>query len=202
MYCKFCGKEIEDNSKFCPECGKNLNDDIKPIEEPKQKPIQTQEAQKESGFPTALKVFFVLIIVTAIIALTLGLVLGLSDCNSTKSSSSSSNKNSSSLTNNDDNKLLSRKANLNDLNIVWQESSLSFSGTVIPKNDIENLIITFQFYDSNKQTIKTVEKRFGNISKDTTYDFTVAVSEIGYTNLIKIDGVRYNVTGGQVKYFG
>lgn len=24
MFCKFCGKQIEDNSKFCPECGKNL----------------------------------------------------------------------------------------------------------------------------------------------------------------------------------
>lgn len=24
MFCKFCGKEIEDGAKFCPSCGKNL----------------------------------------------------------------------------------------------------------------------------------------------------------------------------------
>lgn len=24
MYCRFCGKQIPDNAKFCPECGANL----------------------------------------------------------------------------------------------------------------------------------------------------------------------------------
>ena len=27
MYCSQCGKEIADNSKFCPECGENLSSD-------------------------------------------------------------------------------------------------------------------------------------------------------------------------------
>ena len=26
MYCKYCGKQIDDDSKFCKECGKPLND--------------------------------------------------------------------------------------------------------------------------------------------------------------------------------
>lgn len=25
MICKYCGKQIEDNSKFCPYCGKELS---------------------------------------------------------------------------------------------------------------------------------------------------------------------------------
>lgn len=25
MFCKFCGKEIEDNDRFCPKCGAKLN---------------------------------------------------------------------------------------------------------------------------------------------------------------------------------
>lgn len=28
MYCKYCGKQIDDDSKFCKECGKNLDADI------------------------------------------------------------------------------------------------------------------------------------------------------------------------------
>lgn len=28
MYCKYCGKHIDDDSKFCKECGKNLVNDI------------------------------------------------------------------------------------------------------------------------------------------------------------------------------
>ena len=27
MYCSQCGKEIADNSKFCPECGENISGD-------------------------------------------------------------------------------------------------------------------------------------------------------------------------------
>ena len=27
MFCSQCGKEIADNSKFCPECGENLSGD-------------------------------------------------------------------------------------------------------------------------------------------------------------------------------
>lgn len=33
MYCKFCGKEIDDNSKFCKYCGKQLVDKKKIIVE-------------------------------------------------------------------------------------------------------------------------------------------------------------------------
>ena len=28
MYCKYCGKQIDDDSKFCKECGKDLSSDI------------------------------------------------------------------------------------------------------------------------------------------------------------------------------
>ena len=28
MYCKYCGKQIDDDSKFCKECGKNLSNDM------------------------------------------------------------------------------------------------------------------------------------------------------------------------------
>lgn len=31
MYCKHCGKEIEDNSSFCNHCGKPLNGDQKAL---------------------------------------------------------------------------------------------------------------------------------------------------------------------------
>lgn len=27
MYCKYCGIQIDDNSRYCPQCGKKLNED-------------------------------------------------------------------------------------------------------------------------------------------------------------------------------
>ena len=200
MYCRFCGKEIADNSNFCSECGKSLNT-IETIEIPKEEITQTQELHKKGRIPTALKAFFILFIITAIVALTVGLVLGQSDRYSTKSSSSSSNKNSSSITNNDDNKILSRNANLNVVNIVWQNNAIAYQGTLIPKNDIENLIITFNFYNENKtKVIKTIEKRFGNVTKSQQYEFTISISEIGLSNVSKTGGAKYTVTSGQIKY--
>lgn len=41
MYCKYCGREIEDNATFCPYCGKslsnesNMSSDLKNIVYPK-----------------------------------------------------------------------------------------------------------------------------------------------------------------------
>lgn len=29
MYCRYCGKEIPENSEFCSYCGKNINENIK-----------------------------------------------------------------------------------------------------------------------------------------------------------------------------
>lgn len=31
MFCKYCGKEIEESSKFCEHCGKNLNEEPQTI---------------------------------------------------------------------------------------------------------------------------------------------------------------------------
>lgn len=196
MYCKYCGNEIEDNSKFCKNCGKNLTED-KPKENTEQnKPI---ENHKDEKWPTGLKIFLAIIIILAIIGSVIGIVLGHLPINNKNQNSTN---NGNQIVNTDDNKLLSRNANINDINIVWHDNSLSYSGTVVPKTDIENLVLTFKFYDSNKNTVKTIEKRFGNITKNQQYDFTITMSELGYSTALKISGVRYNVSSGQVKYFG
>ena len=35
MYCKFCGREIEENLRFCPYCGKKLIEDDNVLKEEK-----------------------------------------------------------------------------------------------------------------------------------------------------------------------
>lgn len=32
MFCKYCGKEVEDGTKFCPSCGANLLEEEKPAQ--------------------------------------------------------------------------------------------------------------------------------------------------------------------------
>lgn len=195
MYCKFCGKEIDNNSKYCPECGKQLN------KEPTEIKKQTQPTPKkvvEEEPPTKHPILKTILIFILAIAVAGGIVFGTTRCSS---SNTSNDKDSSSLTNNDSNKLLSRNATLNDVNVVWQKNTLAYQGTVIPKNDIENLTITFNFYgDNENQILKTIDKRFGNVQKNKSYDFTISLSEIGYEIALKSNGAKYAVTSGQIKY--
>lgn len=43
MFCKYCGSEIEDNSKFCEKCGKKLDEAVAsfPLAQPAQTRINT-----------------------------------------------------------------------------------------------------------------------------------------------------------------
>ena len=64
MYCKYCGKEIADDAKFCPNCGAGINQEtIQPVTQVNDEPSQQKPAKKDNvGF---------------IICAILGLVLGI-----------------------------------------------------------------------------------------------------------------------------
>lgn len=200
MYCKCCGKKIADNSKFCPECGKQIQqEEIKNIStETTTEKEEDYSAWKGCGIMVLLPVVFFIVM----LGIALGIIFGVSSCEgNSKNQSTSSSKQDSSLTNNDENKIFSRNATLNDVNIVWQDNSIAYQGTLIPKDNIENLIITFKFYNENKtQVIKTIEKRFGDVTKNQQYEFTISIAELGLSNSSNTGGAKYSVTSGQIKY--
>ncbi len=44
MFCKICGKELNDNAVICPGCGCAVNNNLKPVaEETKVEPIKSEE---------------------------------------------------------------------------------------------------------------------------------------------------------------
>ena len=66
MFCKFCGKEVSNNNRFCSNCGKELNPVAK----------QSTEGRRSSAF---LFMPFLIIIGVAIVALLLVILLRLPD---------------------------------------------------------------------------------------------------------------------------
>lgn len=66
MFCKFCGKEIRDDSKFCSVCGRNISgsDLEKTIE--KSQIVTTQRASKKSAGAICGLIVLVLIAVACI----------------------------------------------------------------------------------------------------------------------------------------
>lgn len=98
--------------------------------------------------------------------------------------------------------LLNRAATLNDFTLTESvESSiinLKESYILVPKVDIKNLEITFRYYNESDEIIVTKTKSVGNVKKSSEY--TVSI-EHSFSELMKIDYLKYSVSGGTVSYF-
>lgn len=98
--------------------------------------------------------------------------------------------------------LLNRAATLNDFTLTQDVEAtiinLKESYILVPNIDIDNLEITFKYYDKSKNLISTKTKSVGKITKSSEYTISI---EHSLTDLLKIDYVKYYVTGGTVSYF-
>lgn len=95
-----------------------------------------------------------------------------------------------------------RKATLNDISLdTSQEISLNINYKLKPKVDINELEITFEYYDKNDKLLTTKIENVGNVIKNTEYTISVSFTEFSLTELFTINYVRANVTGGTVSIF-
>ena len=47
MFCKYCGSEIEDNSKFCEKCGKKLDEAVPAAEA--ESPVKKKKSKNRNA---------------------------------------------------------------------------------------------------------------------------------------------------------
>ncbi|MBP5405192.1 MAG: hypothetical protein J6Y74_04525 [Clostridia bacterium] len=96
--------------------------------------------------------------------------------------------------------IISRSANNADITIKQDESlSFSYNLKITPKSDIENLQIEFKFYDQKGTLLCTKNKIIGNVSKNTQYSVSFALSEFSISSLTQISRYSWTVCGGTVK---
>ena len=53
MFCRYCGNEVDDNSKFCPNCGRDLENDVVVVENVE--PVNTIPVNTNSANTTTTK---------------------------------------------------------------------------------------------------------------------------------------------------
>lgn len=98
-------------------------------------------------------------------------------------------------------KIVSRKATINDINIdTSEEIALSVNYKMIPYVDIDNLEITFKFYSKNNKLLSTKIKEVGNVIEGNQYTVSISLAEFSFLDIFKINYVRCSVTGGTVTY--
>lgn len=97
---------------------------------------------------------------------------------------------------------LTRDATINDLNIdTSEEISLSMNYKMIPKADINNLELTFKYYNGNNTLVTTIVKDVGNVKEGNQYTISISFGNFSLTNLLTIESVKVQVTEGSISYF-
>ena len=64
MFCKYCGSEIEDNSKFCEKCGKKLDEAVPAAEA--ESPVKKKKSKKK-WIILAVAAVLVVVVLAAVI---------------------------------------------------------------------------------------------------------------------------------------
>ncbi len=103
---------------------------------------------------------------------------------------------------NSENTILTRDATNNDIDFdLSNEFSLNIEYAITPRVDINNLEITFKYYDKNNNLLTTKIKNIGNVKEDIEYSVTVSLTEFSFLDIFKLHSVSARVTGGTVSYF-
>lgn len=70
---------------------------------------------------------------------------------------------------------------------------------VTPEKNINDLEISFKFFDKDDIVVCTIKKAVGNVWKDESYQIIFSYSELGVTSLDDIPRYQTMVTGGTVR---
>lgn len=106
--------------------------------------------------------------------------------------------------NNDGNtNLFSRSANNGDVVIDSDLDLMSLGGkyTVLPQTDIDNLEITVNYLDKNKNLLTSKTKYLGNVKKGVQVSFSFSITDLGVSVVWNTQYESIAVTGGTVSYF-
>lgn len=97
--------------------------------------------------------------------------------------------------------LLRRSARKSDVYINSAEYSLGNSFVLTPNIDIEGLEVTFVFYDSNRSEVCRKVKYIGNVTEDNDYTISIGLTEFSFSEILTIQYVSTEISGGSVSYF-
>ena len=99
--------------------------------------------------------------------------------------------------------LFSRAATSKDIIVNLREDiALSANYEITPNVDIEDLQLTFKFYNDDNRLLDTIVKNVGNVSEGTVYTVSISFDELGgIFAVLDISYSRTSVSGGTVSYF-
>lgn len=179
MYCKECGQQITDHSKFCNFCGA------------KQEEIKADKPEKEESFwkPIILSILLLIVGVSAIAVsgiIAYQAINGGNDIDDIKNAITSD-----------------RNAKNSDIDIDFvQVPHYSKADEYIVKiqanEKIKSLIIEIDYLDKNRNILKTEIIEIGDVTPGNVYTYTINQNGMNPDNIDKTKSFKYRVTKGYV----
>ena len=173
MFCKNCGKEIENDSKFCPKCGAKQKDESNNVEE-----------SKYDNPTNVLKICIWLAISALLIILFIGIAF-FDTCENISCKGCDT--------------VFSREATIEDLEI---DTSINIDGIYLQihaQENIEDLEITVKIYSSDNNLLKTESIEIGYVSKGNVYTKKLSFSGLDFSEILRASYVKCSVTQGTIK---
>lgn len=101
--------------------------------------------------------------------------------------------------NNSKTNLLERKATVQDISITDEyDFPTSIALQIIPKEDIDGLVLTIEYYDSSNSLLKTQTKAIGNVQAGVPETTSINLTDFSLSQIWKIDHCKYYVSAGTV----
>lgn len=179
MYCKECGQQIADDSKFCNFCGA------------KQEEIKADKPEKEESFWKPIIVSTVVLFIV-IAAIAVSGIIAYQAINDDKD------------INDINNAIISdRNANSNDIyidfiKIPYLSKADEYTIKIQANEKIKSLTIEIDFLDKDGIVLKTEEMDIGDITPGNVYTFTITQGGMNPGNIDKTEKFKYRVTNGYV----
>ena len=182
MFCRYCGQEIDDDSKFCNQCGRKLNtsDDDNQIEElenisEKNTTYPTEKTEEGIGCGTAF--FICLFVIIAIIAF--AFVVVKLDQNSDSTGSIFD-------------KIVERDIRKSDYSVSTSQDLTTYSVTIRPNTKFNSCTVECKLYNSKGRVIYSDTITKEDLMANSSYTYTF---NFGFTNSLSGSKIEYKVSG-------
>ena len=187
MFCKNCGKEIEDDSKFCNFCGSKQQSATAISENNQATEDDKTNKRMWSIFWGCLIFVLIIVLINACAA---------NGAFSTKTNTSSSNSSSAKDT--------TRSAKTSDLVITFKKIDNyfeydNFYMIIQAQEKITNLKLSIDYKTSSGKTVKTKIINVGKVVPGNEYKFELDQSGIDWDYLDKVSKFSYSIVSGTVE---
>lgn len=177
MYCRYCGKKIEDDSVYCKYCGKKLserNAQTQIQEEKKELDKIPSKPNPDSVPKEKTEHWFLLISIPILMVIVILIVGGIGT--SLRSSC----------------RVVDRTLTSSDYTYTTSQDLTSYSITITPNTSIKTCEIELKLYDSSGKLLFSDTQTKESLKKGNSYTYTF---NFGFVNSFSGSYVRYNVTG-------